>query len=91
MTVSVLQLRLHHAAEAAAIRPVQPLADHPQPVVSLLAVEGEVFHFGSNPFAPFGLTSSWPPDLHTFLPAARIAIQKEKVIESQTSLDLIPA
>lgn len=48
VAVEALQLALHGAADAAAVAPVQPVAHHAQPVVPLLAVEGEVLHPGGD-------------------------------------------
>lgn len=58
MAVGDLQLRLHDAAQAAAVRPVQPLPHHPQPIVAFLAIEGEVLHFGSDAPASPGSRAS---------------------------------
>lgn len=58
MAVGDFQLRLHDAAQAAAVRPVQPLPHHPQPIVAFLAIEGEVLHFGSDAPASPGSRAS---------------------------------
>ena len=54
MAISDLQLRAYHTADAPPIRPVQPLAHHPQSVVALLAIKGKVFDSRGNPCAPLG-------------------------------------